>query len=36
MTTLGTDGAPDGVERQFITRDMSLGGLALKTGQVSR
>jgi hypothetical protein len=32
---LSDDGAAEGAERQFITRDISLGGLALKTGQVS-
>jgi hypothetical protein len=35
VTSLDDAGAPVGDERQFLTRDMSLGGLALKTGHVT-
>jgi c-di-GMP-binding flagellar brake protein YcgR len=35
ITPLADDGTPAGGERQFLTRDMSLGGLGLSTGNVS-
>jgi hypothetical protein len=33
VTPLAPDGTPQGEEQQFITQDMSLGGLALDTGR---
>jgi hypothetical protein len=33
VTRLAADGTPEGEEHQFMTRDMSLGGLALDTGR---
>ena len=35
VTVLGEDGTPAGDERQFLTRDISLGGLALSTGHMT-
>jgi hypothetical protein len=35
VTVLRDDGTPAGDERQFLTRDMSLGGLALNTGHAT-
>jgi hypothetical protein len=35
VTALNDDGTPAGDERQFLTRDMSLGGLALNTGHAT-